>query len=187
MANPGSYCSVIPGMKEPDRVLHAQYHDNEYGFPLDNDDALFGRLILEINQAGLSWTTILKKKDNFFKAYHGFDIRKVAAYKEKDIERLLQDAGIIRNRLKIHAAIANAKKILELRKEFGSFKAWLDHHHPLDKAGWVKLFKKHFRFTGGEIVNEFLMSTGYLPGAHAESCSVYRKVLKSKPAWKVKS
>ena len=99
-------------------------------------------------------------------------------HKGKDIERLLQDTRIIRNRLKVHAAIANAKKILELRKEFGSFKAWLDHHHPLDKAGWVKLFKT-FRFSGGEIVNEFLMSTGYLP-ARMLSCSVYRKITQIK-------
>ena len=187
MEKPTTYCSAIPTMKEPELSLHKQYHDHEYGFPLDSDDALFGRLILEINQAGLSWTTILKKKEHFYRAYHRFDIRKVAAFQEKDINRLLQDPGIIRNRLKVQAAIENARKIRELQKEFGSFKQWLDHHHPLEKSDWVKLFKKHFRFTGGEIVNEFLMSTGYLPGAHAEDCPIYRKVLKAKPAWKRKA
>ena len=131
----------------------------------------------------MSWETILKKKDNFFKAFDQFNIQKVAKYNERKIEKLLSDAGIIRNRLKIHATIENAKKILELQKEFGSFKAWLDNHHPLTKEEWVKLFKSTFRFTGGEIVNEFLMSTGYLAGAHVESCPVYSKVLRSKPSW----
>ena len=97
----------------------------------------------------------MKKKENFFKAYDNFEVSKVAKYNEKKIEKLLNDAGIIRNRLKITAAIENAKKILELQKEFGSFKKWLDKHHPLTKDEWVKLFKQNFRFTGGEIVNEF--------------------------------
>jgi len=131
----------------------------------------------------LSWTTILKKQEGFRKAYHDFDIKKVARYTKKDEVRLLNDAGIIRNRLKVNAAIENAKTILSLQKEFGSFKKWLDHHHPNDREGWTKLFKKTFRFTGGEIVNEFLVSTGYLPGAHDESCVIYKKVLKTKPAW----
>jgi DNA-3-methyladenine glycosylase I len=87
---------------------------------------------------------------------------------------LLNDAGIIRNRLKIHAAIENAKTILQLQKEHGSFKNWLDRHHPKNREEWTKLFKKTFRFTGGEIVNEFLMSTGYLPGAHDQDCPVFQ-------------
>jgi DNA-3-methyladenine glycosylase I len=160
------------------------YHDNHYGFPIHEDNELFCRLVLEINQAGLSWTTILNKQATFRKAYHDFHIKKVAAYKEKDIERLLNDAGIIRNKLKVNAAIENAKTILLLQKEHGSFKNWLDLHHPKSKEEWTKLFKKTFRFTGGEIVNEFLMSTGYLPGAHDESCAVYKKWIKSKPACK---
>jgi DNA-3-methyladenine glycosylase I len=138
---------------------------------------------LEINQAGLSWITILKKADNFRKAYHGFDVEKVAKYGEKDRARLLEDAGIIRNKLKVNAAIVNAQKMLELKKEHGSFKAWLDKNHPLTKDEWVKVFKKTFVFTGGEIVNEFLMSTGYLAGAHEEECPVYRKVASLRPAW----
>ena len=178
-----SYCTyVLNGGKDS---VHKSYHDKEYGFPLKDDNALFARLVLEINQAGLSWETILKKKDNFFKAFDDFDIDKVSLYSEKKIEKLLQDAGIIRNRLKIEATISNAKKIKEIRKEFGSFKNWLDHHHPMIKDDWVKLFKQTFRFTGGEIVNEFLLSTGYLPGAHDESCPVYKKVLKAKPMWMI--
>jgi DNA-3-methyladenine glycosylase I len=144
---------------------------------------LFGRLILEINQAGLSWETILKKEAAFREAYGQFDIAKVAAYTEADRERLLQDAGIIRNRLKINAAIENAQTILKLQVEYGSFRQWLEQQHPKSKEEWVKLFRKTFRFTGGEIVNEFLMSIGYLPGAHDASCPVYRKIMKLHPRW----
>jgi DNA-3-methyladenine glycosylase I len=178
-----SYCNAIAYMKDEELRVHKIYHDEQYGFPIHEDDELFCRLILEINQAGLSWTTILKKQEGFRKAYHHFDIKKVASYKDKDFQRLMNDAGIIRNRLKINAAIENAKTILSLQKEFGSFKSWLDQHHPKTKDEWTKLFKKTFRFTGGEIVNEFLMSTGYLPGAHTENCPIYKKVLKVKPAW----
>jgi len=176
-----SYCTyVLTGAKDS---VHKLYHDNEYGFPLKEDNALFARLVLEINQAGLSWETILKKKDNFFKAFDDFNIDKVSRYSNKKIEKLLQDAGIIRNRLKIEATISNAKKIKEIQKEFGSFKNWLDQHHPKTTEEWVKLFKQTFRFTGGEIVNEFLVSAGYLPGAHDEDCPIYKKVLKEKPSW----
>ena len=176
-----SYCTyVLNGGKDS---VHKLYHDTEYGFPLEEDNALFARLVLEINQAGLSWETILKKKDNFFKAFDDFNIDKISRYSEKKIEKLLQDAGIIRNRLKIEATVSNAKKIKEIQKEFGSFKNWLDHHHPKTKEEWVKLFKQTFRFTGGEIVNEFLVSTGYLAGAHDKTCPVYKTVLKAKPMW----
>ena len=176
-----SYCEFIQNAGKD--TIHRHYHDNEYGFPIHDDNLLFARLVLEINQAGLSWETILKKKDNFFKAFDNFDIDKVARYTEKKKEKLLQDAGIIRNRLKIEAAIHNAKCIKQIQKETGSFKNWLDAHHPKTKEEWVKLFKQTFRFTGGEIVNEFLMSTGYLPGCHIETCPVYKKVLKQKPKW----
>lgn len=178
-----SYCSVIETMPEERKALHKNYHDNHYGFPISDDNELFGRLILEINQAGLSWETILKKEQSFRKAYSNFHIKKVAAYTEADRERLLADAGIIRNRLKVNAAIENARSILGLQQEFGSFAAWLEYHHPRTKEEWVKLFKKTFRFTGGEIVNEFLMSIGYLPGAHTEQCAVYKTILKTKPMW----
>jgi len=178
MATYCEYCN-----SHPDDIFNRTYHDTQYGFPLQDDNLLFERLVLEINQAGLSWITILKKADNFRKAYHGFNIAKVAKYGEKDVTRLLNDAGIIRNRLKVNAAIVNAQKILELQKESGSFRNWLDSHHPLTKDEWTKLFKKTFVFTGGEIVNEFLMSTGYLAGAHEESCHVYKKVASLRPAW----
>ena len=176
-----SYCDYC--LSHPEDTFNRTYHDTEYGFPLKDDDLLFERLILEINQAGLSWITILKKADNFRKAYHGFNIARVAKYGERDMTRLLNDPGIIRNRLKVNAAIVNAQRILELQKEHGSFGKWLDSHHPLTKEEWTKLFKKTFVFTGGEIVNEFLMSTGYLPGAHDESCHVYKKVASLRPAW----
>lgn len=178
-----SYCSVIEYMSEDKKAIHKPYHDHQYGFPIHDDNELFCRLVLEINQAGLSWEIILKKEATFRKAYDNFNIKKVAAYTEADRERLIADPGIIRNRLKINAAIENAKTILQLQKEHGSFEKWLELQHPKTKAEWVKLFKKTFRFTGGEIVNEFLMSAGYLPGAHTADCSVYKKVLKADPHW----
>src|SRR5262245_1801168 len=144
-----TYCAYCNS--HPEDTFNRVYHDTQYGFPLQDDHLLFERLILEINQAGLSWITILKKAENFRKAYHGFDVTRVAHYGEQDRARLLADPGIIRNRLKINAAIVNAQKILELQKEHGSFAAWLDAHHPLSKDEWTKLFKKTFVFTGGEI------------------------------------
>lgn len=176
-----TYCAYVQA--HPEDEYNRRYHDTEYGFPLLDDNRLFERLVLEINQAGLSWITILKKADNFRRAYDGFDIPTVAGYDEAQRARLLADAGIIRNRLKVNAAIVNAGRILELQKEHGSFKNWLDAHHPRPKEEWVKLFKQTFVFTGGEIVNEFLVSSGYLPGAHEESCAVYRRILSLRPAW----
>jgi len=181
MEQPKSYCEVVEHMDKSD--IHRIYHDKAYGFPINDDNELFERLILEINQAGLSWTTILNKQENFKKAYDGFNLKKVASYKEPDRTRLLNDAGIIRNRLKIDAAIHNANVILQLQEEFGSFKEWLDLHHPKSKPDWTKLFKKTFTFTGGEIVNEFLISTGYLEGAHITTCPTYKNVIQLKPAW----
>jgi len=168
---------------EERKLLHKNYHDNHYGFPIHDDNELFGRLILEINQAGLSWETILKKEQAFRMAYSNFEIDKIAAYTEADRERLLNDAGIIRNKLKINAAIENAKTILSLQEEFGSFEKWLEYNHPKSKEEWVKLFKKTFKFTGGEIVNEFLMSIGYLAGAHSADCQINQKILKENPMW----
>ena len=178
-----SYCSHIESMSGDRKGLHKSYHDKLYGFPIHDDNELFCRLVLEINQAGLSWETILKKEKNFRKAYHNFNIKKVAAYTKADRERLLADAGIIRNRLKVNAAIENAGTILLLQKEFGSFEKWLEYHNPKTKDEWVKVFKKTFRFTGGEIVNEFLVSTGFLAGAHSSNCKIYKYVLKAKPMW----
>lgn len=173
-----SYCSAAPGHE-----WHGPYHDLEYGFPLAGDAELFERLVLEINQAGLSWLTILKKREAFRRAYDGFDPAVVARYGARERRRLLADAGIIRNRLKVEAAVTNAQRILELRDSHGGFAGWLDAHHPRPRAEWVKLFKQTFRFTGGEIVGEFLMSTGYLRGAHRPGCPVYARIVALSPPW----
>ncbi len=175
------YCDYC--LAHPEDTFNREYHDTQYGFPLNNDNLLYERLVLEINQAGLSWLTILKKAENFRQAYNGFEIDTLAAYGEVDRARLLADPGIIRNRLKVNAAIENARRIQALRGEFGSFKGWLEAHHPLSKAEWTKLFRQTFVFTGGEIVNEFLMSTGYLPGAHGEDCPIYTFVQQKNPPW----
>ena len=176
-----SYCAFCE--KLDDDNVHKVYHDTQYGFPIEDDNELFGRLILEINQAGLSWETILKKQDNFIKAYDNFDIHKVANYNEEDRNRLLSDAGIIRNKLKVNAAIHNANQIIALQNEYGSFKNWLDINHPKTREEWVKLFKKTFKFTGGEITNEFLMSSGYLKGAHGSDCPFFHKIAELRPMW----
>ncbi len=178
-----SYCEYV--LAHPEDTYNRLYHNTQYGFPLDDDNALFERLMLEINQAGLSWITILKKVDNFRRAYDGFQVARVASYGQPDIDRLLSDAGIIRNRLKINAAIENARRIHALQQEHGSFKSWLDVQTASDLAGWTKLFKSAFVFTGGEIVREFLVSTGYLPGAHDRDCPIYPTVLSLKPAWAI--
>ena len=176
-----TYCEYCNS--HPEDTFNKIYHDTQYGFPIIDDNLLFERLILEINQAGLSWITILKKADNFRTAYSHFDVEMVASYDEKERARLLNDVGIIRNRLKVNAAIVNAQKIQELQKEYGSFKSWLDSHHPQSLEHWTKTFKRTFVFTGGEIVKEFLMSTGYLPGAHTSDCPVYEIICSQKPAW----
>ncbi len=173
-----SYCDIAQGHE-----WHGPYHDREYGFPLCDDAALFGRLILEINQAGLNWLLILKKSEAFARAFADFDIDAVAGFGEKQVEALLENKSIIRNRLKIRAVIENARRLKLIRSEYGGFAQWLDAHHPLDKPSWVKLFKKTFKFTGGEITGEFLMSTGYLPGAHVETCPIYREILDKNPPW----
>jgi DNA-3-methyladenine glycosylase I len=174
-----AYCLLAP-----DHAVHAPYHDAEYGFPIRDESALFERLMLEVNQAGLSWLTILKKRDAFRAAYAGFEVDRVAAFDGADIERLLADPGIIRNRLKVEAAIENARRIQALRAAHGSFAQWLDTNHPLAPEAWVKLFRNTFRFTGGQIVGEFLISTGYLPGAHVASCPVYARILETDPPWR---
>jgi DNA-3-methyladenine glycosylase I len=169
-----TYCDIAPG-----HPFHGPYHDAEYGFPVRDDDALFERLILEINQAGLSWLTILKKREAFHEAFAGFDVARVARFDARRRARLLENPGIIRNRLKVDAAVENARRILALRRTHGSFAAWLDAHHPRTKDEWVKLFRKTFVFTGGEITGSFLLSTGYLAGAHEEWCPVYEKTRKA--------
>ncbi len=170
-----SYCAFARTL--PEDNLHRIYHDQEYGFPLKDDNELFGRLLLEINQAGLSWLVMLKKKAAFKEAYAGFRIKKVAAFKEHHRKQLLHNPHIVRNKLKVNAAIHNAQQILELQNQFGSFKNWLDAHKGLERPEWVRLFKKTFKFTGGEITPSFLISTGYLPGAHEEDCPVFQQIL----------
>jgi DNA-3-methyladenine glycosylase I len=173
-----TYCDYISTLSGEKLYLHKEYHDNHYGFPIESDDELFERLMFEINQAGLNWILILKKQHNFRKAFDNYKIEEVAKYGEKEFQRLMNDQGIIRNKLKINAAIENAKFILKIREETGSFRKWLDIQS--EKTGsleeWTKLFRKNFKFTGGEIVNEFLMSTGYLPGAHSPECPVYERI-----------
>jgi DNA-3-methyladenine glycosylase I len=125
----------------------------------------------------------LKKQQGFREAYDGFDIQKIASYTPDDEERLRNDARIIRNKLKIKAAIHNAQQVLKIQKTHGSFETWLNQHHPRNKLEWIELFQKTFKFTGGEITTEFLKSLGYLPGAHHPDCVVYKKILETKPAW----
>ncbi|MEC4114152.1 DNA-3-methyladenine glycosylase I [Myroides pelagicus] len=171
-----SYCAYVASLGEDWSNPNKYYHDKEYGVPLSDDNELFERLVLEINQAGLSWNTILNKRANFKQAYDHFVIEVVANYTEEKIAELLQDKGIIRNRLKVHAAVYNAQQIIVLQQTHGSFKNWLDQQDfsTIDKA--VKLFKKQFKFVGVEIVKEFLMSTAYMEGAHDIDCPCYRKV-----------
>lgn len=176
-----SYCHFIQDL--PTHHLHRQYHDHSYGFQLTDDTDLFARQTLELFQAGVSWTIILKKQDNFWAAFNNFDIPTVAAYDEEQFLRLMADAGIIRNRLKIKAAIHNAQVILGLQASHGSFYQWLLDHYQPTLAPWVTLFRKHFKFMGPEIINEFLMSTGFLPGAHQPHCEAYQRSLATKPVW----
>src|SRR5207245_5941294 len=157
-----AYCRIAPG-----HPVHGLYHDGEYGFPTNDENALFERLVLEINQAGLSWLTILKKRAAFRAAFADFEVDRVAAFGPADIDRLLADSAIIRNRLKIEATTENARRIQALRQSHGSFVGWLETHHPRSQQEWTRLFRQTFRFTGGQIVNAFLMSLGYPPGPHA--------------------
>ncbi len=172
------YCRIAPG-----HPVHHTYHATEYGFPSRDETVLFERLCLEIMQAGLSWEIVLKRRAGMVAAFSGFSINAVAAYGAKDVARLLADPAIIRNRLKVAAIIENAVRVRALRDSHGGFASWLDAHHPLDKPAWVKLFKKQFLFCGGEIVGEFLMSLGYLPGAHAPDCPIAETIRALAPPW----
>ena len=179
-----SYCTYIETLDKNN--VHRLYHDNEYGFPLHNDEELFGRLVLEINQAGLSWDTILKKKENFFKAYDNFDVLKVAKYNEKKIEKLLNDPGIIRNRLKISSAIRNAQLFMDVQKEFGSFNNYLYSFMPGGKpiteyagphistpesdAIAKDMKKRGFKFFGTTICYAHMQATGMV-NDHINGCA----------------
>ncbi len=172
-----SYCEYVANLPEGERKkLHQNYHDFHYGFPIENDDLLFGRLILEINQAGLSWEIILKKEAAFYEAFEQFQIQKVAQFTAEDVRRLVENKEIIRNKKKIEAVIKNAQTLVKIQQEFGSFYAWLQLHKTNSLEEWVKLFRKTFVFMGPKIVHEFLMSIGLLPGAHDENCPINREL-----------
>ena len=178
------YCKVAL-----DNPLHKNYHDTEYGFPLTGESTsrdecyLFELLSLELFQAGLSWELILKKRKTTIFAFNNFDIDVVASYCKRDITRLMADSGIIRNNLKITSIIENAKSIQKLRKSHGGFANWIALHHPLNRYEWTMLFRENFKFMGKEIVNEFLMCIGYLPGSHHKNCPIYRKIAELEPPW----
>lgn len=172
------YCDIAPG-----HPFHGPYHDDEYGFPATDERVLFERLALEIFQAGLSWLIVLKKRPALIAAFDDFHVDKVADYGETERARLLADAAIIRNRRKIDAIIENARRLRALRQHHGSFDRWIAAHHPRAKAEWVALFRQTFVFMGGEVVNEFLMSIGVLPGAHRPDCPVHVRIMASRPPW----
>lgn len=162
--------------------LHKHYHDREYGFPVDNDDALLERLALEINQAGLSWDLMLKKRLGFNKAFKDFAVERVAKFGSRDIARMLKDESIVRNRLKIEAVIHNAKIIKEIQKEHESFVRWIAIQSVgYDTKEWLKIFKQRgFKFVGGEVMKEFLQSIGHLPSPHEKNCPVHKEIFKAK-------
>ncbi len=178
---------------------YVAYHDTEWGVPLHDDCALFEFVILEGAQAGLSWSTILNKRDNYRKAFDGFDARKIARYDRRKVEALLADAGIVRNRLKIAAAIDNAKAFLAVQKEFGSFDAYVWQFtggRPMQNAFRTTkevpartaesdamskdLQKRGFRFVGSTICYAFMQATGMV-NDHLVDCFCYREVAAGRP------
>lgn len=173
-----AYCAIAPG--DP---VHGQYHDTEYGVPVRGDAALCERLALEIFQAGLSWEIVLRRRTGIREAFGGFAPAHVAGFGEADIARLLADARIIRNRAKVNAIVGNAAVMCGFIEEYGGVAAWLDAQHPRALQEWVRLFRRTFRFTGPEITNEFLMSLGYLPGAHSPTCPAYAMIVAQRPPW----
>jgi DNA-3-methyladenine glycosylase I len=168
--------------------LYRDYHDNEWGNPVYEDDKLFEFLVLETFQAGLSWYTILKKRDNFRKAFDQFNYKKIAQYGDAEIERLMQDAGIIRNGLKIKGTITNAIAFMETQKEFGSFSNYIwgfTDGKPIDNnpktlkdvpavneisdALSKDLKKRGFKFVGSTVVYAHMQATGMV-NDHVEEC-----------------
>ena len=176
------YCDIAPG-----HSLHGPYHDHEYGFPQREEAVLFERLLLEINQAGLSWETMLRKRDGFRAAYSGFEVDRVARYGERDRARLLADPGIIRNRRKIAAAVGNAAVFAAIRQEFGSFDSYLwqwtggktlvergPTTSPLSDAISKDLKKRGMKFVGSTIIYAYLQAVGVLY-AHEPGCFLEKK------------
>lgn len=165
-----TYCEYC--RKLPLDNIHRVYHDTKYGVKISDDNELFGRLILEINQAGLSWDIILKREEQFRRAFDNFNIDRIAQYTPSVIDQLMTNEGIIRHRKKIEAVVYNANQVIALRKEHGSFFAWLESIETKNTEEWVKLFKKNFKFVGTEIVKEFLFSLRIIEGAHEEGCPI---------------
>ncbi len=178
-----------PWARQP---LDIDYHDREWGVPQHDDRALFEMLILEGAQAGLSWSTILKKRENYRRAFHRFDARKIARYGEKDVARLLGDEGIVRNRLKIASTITNAKAFLATQREFGAFDAYLwsfvggaplqgDRRHMKDVPARTAesdtmsrdLLKRGFKFVGSTICYAFMQAVG-MANDHLVTCPRHR-------------
>jgi DNA-3-methyladenine glycosylase I len=149
--------------------LSARYHDQEWGEPVSDDQALFERLVLEMFQAGLNWRLILHKREAFRKAFHGFSPSCVSAYTEQDVQRLLDDKGIIRNRKKIEAAIGNAKVFLKIIEEHGSFADYL-RGLDSDEEALMREFKKRFSFMGPKIAMSFFQSVGMAHVSHEPGC-----------------
>jgi DNA-3-methyladenine glycosylase I len=152
-----------------------QYHDREYGFPVKTSRAYFERLILEIFQAGLSWRTVLAKRSAFRCAFAGFTARRVAGFSATEVERLMRNPGIIRNRRKIMAAIENARRFLDCAQRPGGFRAFILSLPLRDRTATVKVFRRTFVFMGPKIVEEFLMSTGHWPVRHEPRCFLSRR------------
>jgi DNA-3-methyladenine glycosylase I len=174
-----TYCEVAPG-----HPVHDAYHEHEYGVPSRDDAVICERLALEIFQAGLSWELVLRRREGIRAAFGGFAPVHVAGLGDEDRARLVADVRLIRNRRKIDAIITNAGVMCGLIDQYGSVAEWLDAHHPRERPEWVRLFGGTFRFTGPEVTNEFLMSLGYLPGAHAATCPVYSRIVALGPPWR---
>jgi DNA-3-methyladenine glycosylase I len=151
-----------------------KYHDNEWGMQVTGNDELFECLTLELFQSGLSWKTILHKRENFRVAFAGFEIEKVKRFEEEDVERLLTDAGIVRHRKKIEATIENAKRVSQLITEYGSFNAFLDQL-PEEKQEKQKKLQQTFKHVGLTTAESFLEATGRIPASHSEHCFMYIK------------
>lgn len=182
--------------------IYDNYHDREWGYPVTDDVRLFEKICLEGFQAGLSWITILKKRENFRSAFAGFDFHKVAKFDEKDVERLLQDAGIIRHRGKIEATINNAHRAIEMEKEFGSLKAYFWQYEnnvsgrpvvqdeayvrmlttsPEAHAMSKDLKKRGWKFVGSTTMYAFMQAMG-LVNDHQTDCYVHSDVVKARAA-----
>lgn len=175
-------------------VLYEAYHDNEWGVPVYDDDTLFEFLVLETFQAGLSWITVLRKRENFRNAFDNFDYKKIANYNQTKIDDLLQDVGIIRNKLKMKATVTNAQAFISIQKEFGSFSdyiwAFVDNkpiknkvtnykdapaNTPLSDALSKDLKKRGFKFVGSTVVYAFMQATGMI-NDHEVNCFRYDKI-----------